>query len=360
MTKRILICPLDWGLGHASRDIPIIKALIKEDFEVIIAADKYPLQLLQNEFPELKYIIFPSFKITYAKGWFLILKLILLIPKIIYGIYKEHKTLKNIISENNIDIVISDNRFGLWNKNIFSIYITHQIMIKMPSLLRIFEYPVHLINKWIISKYDICWIPDYPTENNLSGNLSHKYSLPKNAKFIGILSRFTNIGYTNSDKQYDILVILSGPEPQRTKLEVIIYNQIKNTHYKTAIIRGIPNQEIIISKDNNVTFYSHLPSNELKGLIINSEIIISRSGYSSIMDYVSLKKKTILVPTPGQTEQEYLAYYHNSQHNFYSVFQNKFNIDDSIINIRKCKDKKIIDINSEMLLSIKSLIKDIT
>ena len=346
--KKILICPLDWGLGHASRIIPIINALIKNNFEIIIAADNYPLQLLKSEFPDLLTLKFPSYQISYSKGKSLVFKMLFYIPKIIFGIYKEHKRLNTIINEYKIDIVISDNRFGLWNKKITSIFITHQVMIKMPKYFKFFEYPVHLINKWFILKYNICWIPDFETMPNLSGDLSHKYELP-NASFIGLLSRFSRTGNYNIEKTYDIVVILSGPEPQRTIFEKIVYNQAKLIDYKTLIIKGIPGKKIKTEQYENITLVSHLLSEEINNLILSTEIIICRSGYSSIMDLISLNKKAILVPTPGQTEQEYLAQYHSNNKYFYCVFQDKFNLENDIMNLKKYS-QTVLENNDKSLL----------
>ena len=229
-TKKVLICPLNWGLGHASRIIPIINELIQHKFNILIGADGYALELLKQEFPALNFIKFPSFKITYGKRKSLVFKIILQIPKIIFGILKEHLELKRIISQYSIDLVISDNRYGLWNKKITSIFITHQIGIKLPGSLRFLEPGIYKLNKQVISRYNQCWIPDYEDSRyNLTGDLTHKYKLPDNTKFIGPLSRFakySEIKPNIKNYKYDLIVILSGPEPQRTIFEEYITNSI--------------------------------------------------------------------------------------------------------------------------------------
>src|ERR1019366_5512486 len=180
--KRILICLLNWGLGHATRCIPIIRLLRKKNAEIIIAADGRSLELLKQEFPDLEFIRLQGYDINYPTGDSMILKMFFSIPKIVNGIYKEHQILKKIIKEKKIDIVISDNRFGLWNKKIKSIFITHQLMIK--TLFA--EKLLHRINLYFIKKYDECWVPDVECASNLSGDLSHKYSLIKNTFFVGV------------------------------------------------------------------------------------------------------------------------------------------------------------------------------
>ncbi|OQX98680.1 MAG: hypothetical protein B6I24_04675 [Bacteroidetes bacterium 4572_128] len=383
--KKVLICPLDWGLGHASRCVPIIYELLNQKFKIIIAADNLPLEFLKKEFKNVEFVKFPSFyKISYSKKVPFSIKLFFQIPKIILGIYKEHIFLKKIIKKFNINIVISDNRFGLFNKNIFTIFITHQILIKMPFYLKFLEFPIYFLNKYIIEKYNLLWIPDNEKSPFFSGDLSHKNKLPKNAKFIGILSRFS-INQKNADifkkkffvkkcryfqkkisykktpyfqknffykknadifkkkfffkkipyfqkkifqksKIKKILIILSGIEPQRTLLENILVENFKHSVYEIRLIRGKPNEKKFF-KRYNILFFSHLKSDKMKKMIKSSDLIICRSGYSSVMDLLILKKKAILIPTPGQTEQEYLSEFLKSKKLFYSVLQNNFNFE---------------------------------
>ena len=236
--KRILIAPLDWGLGHATRCIPIIKYLLEKKFEVIIAADGRPLQLLQKEFPALEFVVMPGYNISYPKNGSMVLKMAAQIPKILSGIKKENELLKKIIKEKKIDAVISDNRFGLWSKEVPCVFMTHQLMIKSPFG----EKFIHELNKKYISKYTECWVPDVAGKSNLSGDLSHKFPLPANAKFVGILSRFDNRRFApqRNTHFYDVAAIISGAEPQRTIFEKIVSGQLKNSELNTLIIAGKP------------------------------------------------------------------------------------------------------------------------
>ena len=322
---RILIAPLDWGLGHATRCVPIIKYLLEKKCEVIIGADGRPLQLLRKEFPSLEFIEMPGYDISYPKSGSMVLKMALQIPKIFSGIKLEHELLKKIIKERKIDAVISDNRFGLWSREVPCIFITHQLMVKSFFGERI----IHRLNKKYISKYSECWVPDDAEKNNLSGDLSHKFPLPKNAKFIGVLSRFKiplNPPLQGGNKHH-LLIILSGPEPQRTVFEKKVLQQASVTSKKVLIIQGVTenNERRMISED--VEIVSHLTSDELEKEIISSEIILSRPGYSTVMDLAIMRKKAIFVPTPGQTEQEYLADYFLENKIAYSVSQNKFDLE---------------------------------
>ena len=219
--KRILVCPLDWGLGHATRCVPVIRLLLQHNAEVIIAGDGSSLELLKKEFPQLKFLFLKGYNISYPKNENMILKMMFSAPKILSRIIIEHQTLKKIIKQNNIDVVISDNRYGLWNKEIKSIFITHQLMIKTPFA----EKLLHDLVLFFVSKYDECWVPDVETENNLSGDLAHRYPVLKNTFFVGLLSRFKTVQKINLYK-YDVLAIVSGPEPQRSIFEktVIVWD----------------------------------------------------------------------------------------------------------------------------------------
>ena len=328
--KRILICPLDWGLGHAARDVPLIKLFIKYNFEPIIASCGNTFELLQREFPKLQIIEFPGYSIRFSKYRSQVLKMLVLIPKIILWIIKEHRTLKKVIKENNIDIVFSDNRFGLWNKSTYNIFITHQLKVKFPGLLRFLEPIYQFISYHLIKNYDECWIPDYEGDVNLSGELSHGKCKLRNIHFIGHLSKFVDTKQENTNKTFDVLYILSGPEPQRSIFERIIYEQTINSDLKYGIVRGTSEE---CRNDFNFPVYDLINTEELFGLISKADLIVCRSGYSSVMDLFLLKKNAVLVPTPGQTEQEYLAKYLFKRGLFYSVSQREFDLEKILRNV---------------------------
>jgi len=325
--KRILVCPLDWGLGHATRCIPVIKQLLNFDVEVILAADKGPLELLRKEFPGLQYVRFPGARIYYPEKIPLSLGIFFTLPSFILNLLKEHRLLKKIIRESRIDAVISDNRYGLWSESVPSVFITHQLNIHGKVATGVIRF----INHFFIRKFKECWIPDFAGEENLSGNLSHGKPIPLNCYYIGPLSRFEK---TAPEKPSDpfILVIISGPEMQRTVFENLIIRESSSSLKKIMIIRGLPAEVESIPGKENIKFLNHALTKDLQKLIQSAEIVICRSGYSSIMDLAVLGKKAILIPTPGQTEQEYLAEYLKKKKYFYSLSQENFNLDSAIKN----------------------------
>ena len=338
MKKRILVAPLDWGLGHATRCIPVIRELLFQGAEVLIAADGRPFELLQKEFPRLELIRLPGYEISYPQNGNMLMSMFFQFPKLVKKIYQEHHILNKIIQEKKIDVVISDNRFGLWNSEIHSIYITHQVLIKCPPFFKLMEPVLYSFNSWIINKYDECWIPDEAGDPNYSGDLSHRYPLPKNATYIGIQSRFSETNDTAAEtKKYDLMFVLSGPEPQRTVFEENILGQLKNLSLKSVLVRGTPGEEFSGTKTENTTIISHLDSKEMQKAILSSDLIISRSGYSTVMDLAVLGKKAVFVPTPGQTEQEYLAARFKSGQVVYSETQEEFELKRCLTESKKYK-----------------------
>lgn len=329
----ILICPLDWGLGHASRDIPIVNELFKRGHNVIVAGSKSTIELLRSEFPNIEYEPFSSLKITYPKKGSMAFHLFKIAPKLLFSIKKEHFHLKKIIKKYKIDLVISDNRFGLWSKSTYSVFITHQVMIKMPKSLQFAEYFIHRINRFFIYKYNRCWIPDNENMPYIAGDLSHKYSLNGKTSFVGLLSRFNEENKLNTKdfiEKFEIMAIISGPEPQRTKFEQLVLKQMQQLKCKCLIVRGKPTEIQERQEIKNVVVISHLNTEQMRDAIKNSTYIISRSGYTTIMDLIALKRSAILVPTPGQTEQEYLAEYYSVRKMFVEIKQDEFNINDAI------------------------------
>lgn len=325
--KTILIAPLDWGLGHTTRCIAIIKTLQQANYCIIVAGNKKQQSILQQEFTNLQYLDLFGYNITYAKSkWFFAIKMILQIPKILWCIYSEHKWLQQLLAQQKIDLIISDNRYGLYTQKKPCIFITHQLKILTGTTFT--NNITQLINYNFINKFTTCWVPDIENKNCIAGNLSHPKKMPKiPTHYIGSLSRFN---YSNCTKEYDICILLSGPEPQRTLLENKILQQLKNVvNKKILFIRGLPNTTATIN-NTNCTIKNHLAGIALQQAICSSEFIVARSGYTTVMELLYLQKKMILIPTPMQTEQEYLAQYLQNKNWCLSFTQNNFDIHSAI------------------------------
>jgi hypothetical protein len=320
----ILICPLEWGLGHAARMIPVARMLQEMNNRIFIGCGDEHFSLISNELHGLTFIRFPGFKPGYSRRVPQYIILLFKLPILLCHIVLEHYRLKKIIRDYAIDIVISDNRFGLWNRDTTTAYFTHMPRIPFPKAMRWLEFIGVRLHRAAIEKFSLCFIPDLPGEINVSGRLSHGIDLPGNARFTGILSRFATQGVSSGENLFNFshsTVILSGPEPQKGILKEKLSGWLKDLDHTVIMLEGKPAKKGPAEKHGNIVYYSHLPGPEMKLLIEGSDYIFCRSGYTTIMELISLKRSALLIPTPGQTEQEYLADYLSGKGWFNTVSQ---------------------------------------
>ena len=320
--KTILITPLNWGLGHATRCIPIIKALQDNNYIPIIASDGIALDLLRKEFPYIQTLELPSYHIEYAKNaknfkW----KLIKNLPKMIVAILDEKKIVNSWIRKHDIDGIISDNRLGVFSKKVPSVFITHQLNVMTGNTTR-FTSKCH---QYFIKKYNECWVPDTNETINLTGELGHLNNHKLNLKYIGPLSRMRQ---KDTAKVYDLMIILSGPEPQRTFLEEKLKQEIVRYNGNVVFIRGVVEKEQSKQQIKNVTYYNFMNTKQLEQTFNESDLVLCRSGYTTVMDLAKLGKKAFFIPTPGQYEQEYLAIKLQDENLVPYATQNDFTIED--------------------------------
>jgi uncharacterized protein (TIGR00661 family) len=333
---------LNWGIGHATRCIPIINQLLKLNFNPIIASDGDALLLLQKEFPFIKTIELPSYHIQYPKnGKFLKWKLLLDSLRIIRAIRKEKKKTQEIVAQENISGIISDNRYGVYSKGIPSVFITHQLTVLSGNT----SFISSKIQQKLIQKFDECWIPDIDLELNFSGNLSKSKNVI-NSKYLGLLSRFQK---EQLEIKYDLLVLLSGVETARKRLEVKLTQQLSRYNGTVLFVKGQLEENQKHKVIGNNTYINFLLSHELEKAINGSKLIIARSGYSTIMDLAILEKKAFFIPTTGQYEQEYLASYLEEIEAAPFSSEKEFKIEmlDRVVGYKGLKYDKI-NINSEL------------
>lgn len=307
--KRIIVAPLHWGLGHATRCIPIIKSLLEKN-TIAIASDGEALTLLQKEFPNLESFELPSYNIRYTFDS-MIANMIIQGPGSLVTIKRENKRANQIAKEWNADILISDNRFGFRSDQTENIYITHQLNI--PANNPLISNLASRTHRSIIAKFDQCWVPDFKGRQSLAGKPS-QVNIKTPTVYLGPQSRMQK---GDIPIQYDYTAVLSGPEPQRTKLEKLLLKVFLQTPEKRfCLVRGTMEKRNIEAIGDNIEIYDLLTSKNLNQVMNTSSHIICRSGYTSIMDLIKLEKPATLIPTPGQYEQEYLAKRLNGKHNF--------------------------------------------
>ena len=329
--KHILVGVLDWGLGHATRSIPIIKCLLANQCNVSVAGNGSSLQLLKQEFPQLIFHELPSYGITYPTHRFFFLHVLTRVPRIFNVIQMERKKVQILVEENNIDAIISDNRYGCYSDKVPSVLITHQLNIQLPAALKWSTKWLNNLNRRLINKFSECWVPDFHG-SPITGKLTES-NMPT-LKFIGTLSRFV---YTDSDMEDGSIVgLVSGPEPQREIFEKLLKKEFNKLNRKCWIVRGLPFQQSDEVRVGNVTFIAHASASALQQIINRADIIISRSGYSTLMDLHRLgKKNVIFIPTPGQTEQEYLAHLMEAKKVAYTQSQDKLDIKYAIQKVKE-------------------------
>ena len=321
MKKRILVAPLNWGIGHATRCIPIINALIEQNFEPIIASDGAALALLKKEFKQVVFIELPAYNVTYSKSkssfkWRLFRQL----PKIKKAILKEHLAIKKIVHDYAIEGIISDNRMGVYSSKIPSVFITHQLNVLSGMTTKLSTS----LHDYYLKKFDECWVPDFENTPNLSGKLGHDFTtklLP--IKYIGALSRLEK---TSISSKFDIMVLLSGPEPQRGLLEQKLFKELADYNGNILFVKGKIEGEQRVETKRQFTIYNFMTSADLQTALNSCDLVISRSGYTTVMDLAKLGKKAFFIPTPGQFEQEYIAQNLNEQGIIPSCNQKEFSL----------------------------------
>lgn len=305
MGKRIIVAPLDWGLGHSTRDVPIIHHLVNAGHEVIIVADGRPYDFLSRRFPGLKIIRCAGYDITYPKSDQFMVHMARSGPRIAKALREEKKAAERIVEETRADIIISDNRLNFRSKNTKNIFITHQLKVKA-GVLTIAASALH---SRFYSKFDEIWIPDHEGKNNISGDLAFQRKPKKHHRYIGPQTRFSLVKTRMKGQGKNLLFMLSGPEPQRTMFEDLVLKELKKNPVPSLILRGQPGQPHDSEPLPGVRMLNHLDDEQLAAAIADSYAVVSRGGYSTLCDLTAANKKLICVPTPGQTEQEYLGEY---------------------------------------------------
>lgn len=320
--RRNLLCVLDWGLGHASRSLALAEALEAAGETTFFASCGRAKKFLEAERPGIKVYELPAYNVTYPTRS-MPLNVALQFPRWMRTIWRERRCMDRLINELGIDRIISDNRFGCYHPQVPSVFLTHQLHPITHNTVVSFIYRRYL------QRFDEFWVPDYAeSEQRISGKLSDTTGY-ENVHFIGPFSRLVTPNQRTRGVPGDpadrplplatqdvppglhLLALLSGPEPMRTQLENIILRQLETVSGHHVLIRGLPGGAPPLSDllPENITVYDFADTTLLTQLLPAAQHIICRSGYSTLMDVYAITegKKLILIPTPGQTEQVYLA-----------------------------------------------------
>lgn len=325
---RILVAPLDWGLGHAARCVPIIQSLLARNALPIIAADGGPLALLRAEFPQLESVQLPGVEVRYSKTSNQLWSMARQFPAMVRSVQVERATFDRIRHDVRLDAVISDQRFGVRCAELPSVLITHQVFPFTPLAQR----ALRKLNLRHISRFDRCWIMDEPQAPGLAGELSHGDAFPPNARYIGVVSRMSSANQGKATG-YTIAAVISGPEPQRTLLEQRLLDALHELPGAHLLVLGQP-QHPRDEQRGNVRVRSHMSGSELANAMQNAELVVSRSGYTTLMDLAVLGRSALIIPTPGQEEQEYLGRLHARTGRFIVQEQDAIDLDGALRQLR--------------------------
>ena len=288
---KVLLSPLDWGMGHNTRCVSIIRQLLEQGNEVTIAGNNQQLLFFQTEFPKVHLVELAGYNVRLDSQKNTYWQMLNQAFKINGAMQRENEWLKKYVKSNSVDFIISDNRYGFYHEDIPSIIITHQLNLQVPY----FKSTANRVIKKKVEKFTTCWVPD-TDDRRLSGELSN-VSLELPVCFIGPLNRFEAV---KAKIIYDYLVILSGPEPERSNFlnasVAVMKKKMARAAFVGAEVAGFDS-------------FKDLSTKELQKLIAQSDCVYSRAGYTTIMEMVSLNKKALLIPTIGQYEQQYLSSY---------------------------------------------------
>ncbi len=333
---RILYALCTWGLGHMTRSLPIMRRLVEEGNHLIIYTAHRPLIALKKEFGNkceyIESVMYPS---PYGKNGAFAVKLSFIMPSIINAMIKEHKQVLEISKEKKVDLFISDSKYGAFDKKKPSVFIFHQLRYIPPDFLKFLKNKTEKFNYFFRQSFKKFVVPDFEENGGLTGVLSHELTyFPRNKlEYIGILSDYEKM---DVEEDIDYLISLSGREPNRTMLEERIISQIKDLDGKIVLVRGAPEETKKI-KVPNVEVVNYAGKGLRDELMNRAKFVIARSGYSTIMDMVELGKHGLLIPTPGQTEQEYLGEYLMNKGYFYSVDESEIVLRRDIPKAKKFK-----------------------
>lgn len=319
--RHVLYTVLNWGLGHATRSIPVIRCLLSKGHQITLAGEGDSLLLLQQVFPDLKSHSLKGIDVRYPLHRPLALSMLLQSRTILTAIRNEHIAIEKLVAELKPDLIISDNRYGAYSRSVPSVLICHQLQLMLPQGYRLLSAPVQSFYRNFLRPFQQLWVPDLPGTENITGALSHFRGMEKlPVTFIGPLSRLPEFKTADIRDRYDIFTIISGPEPQRSELERILRSQLSGRSESVLLVRGQPGKNEDYT-EGNIRFVSHLSPEAMKHHFLSAGKIISRSGHSTLMDLCAVQRPAICIPTPGQTEQEYLAQVHAKSGRIFHVNQ---------------------------------------
>lgn len=327
--KNILIAPLDWGAGHTTRCMPIIRHLLQMGSRVYVAGNAAQQAMVREAFAdEVQLLALEGYNISYSPiNKYAQAGLLLQMPRVLQAIKREHQWLQETVKKYEINGIISDNRYGLYHGQVPAVIMTHQLQV-LTGMGSTADNVIRRLHYRYLNQFSGTWVVDAVGADSLAGRLAQVKVLPKNAQYMGLLSRFAGDGYNYYNEAADtLLVLLSGPEPQRSILSGILWRQLLNYKGKVIFAEGSDNAPTPPEVPVHITYHKRLTGAALQNALKEAKVVICRSGYSTLMDLAATGKNAILIPTPGQTEQEYLGSKMQETRRHYTMAQDGFDLD---------------------------------
>ena len=293
--QNILFSALNWGYGHVMRSLVLLKKLVKQGNKLYVVGTDEQITLFKTEGLEASYIHQEGYPFQFGGNGNFSLDLFKNLSALKQHFVREQKNVEQLCADFAIDLVIADQSLGVFSRKVPSILITHQLNLPLSW----WEKPAQAFYNKQLKNFQQIWIPDQAPPNNLAGRLSETNR--KNVTYIGWLSRFTEI--PKVDKQFDVGVLVTGPQPYAQQFFEEMCKRFENSPEKVFIIYNGTN----LRTHKNIVIFQHQATAEMAELLCSAKLLITRSGYSTLMDLYALGIRNVeLHATPGQAEQLYL------------------------------------------------------
>lgn len=322
---RILYAVGSWGLGHATRSLPLITSLLDTNASLTIVSTGRALAVLRGELQDrCEFLDWPDVPHTVGRtAWGFYLKTAAAIPRYLAVVRREQQWTAQLLRARHFDRIVSDNRYGIQHPDVPSFHVVHGLRFIAPGRVHLIERRLETVNyRWLGHLRQVI-VPD-TQEDQLSGDLAHSLEVfPQRViTYAGILSRLRRRAVS---EDLDLFVTLSGPEPQRSMLERLILQQLPSVRGRIVVTLGKPDAAAH-TRVGSADVYGYLDRSGQEEMMNRARLVLCRSGYSTIMDLAELQRRAVLIPTPGQTEQMYLARYHQARGTAFAVDQRRLDL----------------------------------
>jgi len=328
MARRILFAVHDWGLGHATRSLVLIRALVQRgDAVTILMAESPGLALLRAELGDAcefyPYEDIPKPFSRYPAVFYF--RMSCSVPQIWLRFTLEQRLTERLVRERRLDAVVSDSRLGVWSREAPSYCVFHSLRQIIPGRPRQLERIVERAQRYALRGYRAILVPDVEGDDALAGDLAHDLDVDWRGKlvYIGPLSELQPNG---AAEDIDYFFSISGVEPHHTMLAERVLAALPALRGRSVVALGRPGSAADVRTVGNATIHGYLDRRAQGEMLARARVIVGRSGYTTLMEAAGFGKRALFVPTPGQSAQEYLAKFHCERGRVFSTVQSALDI----------------------------------